>query len=107
MHRASAAGPSCKGGSVFAASAGAAVSGEQLRQGFARSNRYFDSTTAEVCATIKKRTGARANLGSPPLIVNASKGKRLQPAANAGAALLGRALSFSRCRFAPVIHRQP
>ena len=36
----------------------ATVSLEQLRQGSARSNSYFDSTTAEVCATIKRRTGA-------------------------------------------------
>jgi hypothetical protein len=64
------------------------VSREQLRQGSARSNRYFDSTTAEVRATIKKRTGQGANLGSPSLIVNTSKGKRLRPAANAGAVLL-------------------
>src|SRR6516225_7350811 len=37
----------------------AAVSWEQLRQGSALSNRYLDSTTAEECATIKKRTRAR------------------------------------------------
>src|SRR6516225_11501049 len=36
----------------------ATVSLEQLRQGSVRSNHYFDSTTAEVCATIKERTGA-------------------------------------------------
>jgi len=41
----------------------ATVSLEQRRQGSARSNSYFDSTTAEVCATIKQRTGAWANLG--------------------------------------------
>ena len=47
----------------------AAVSREQLRQGSALSNRHFDSTTAEVCATIKLRTGPWANLGKSTLVV--------------------------------------
>ena len=36
----------------------ATVSLEQLRQGSALSKRHFDSTTAEVCATIKLRSRA-------------------------------------------------
>src|SRR5215471_4766966 len=49
----------------------ATVSLEQRRQGSTRSTRYFDSTTAEACATIKQRTGARGLIfGSPSLVVN-------------------------------------
>jgi len=66
----------------------AAVSREQLRQRSALANRHFDSTTAEACPTIKPRTGARGQSWEPIPDRNTSKGKRLQPAANAGAVLL-------------------
>ena len=57
-----------------------AVSRKQLRQGFTRPNRYFDSITAEVCVTIKQRTGGNGLiLGSPSLVVSTSQGNGSGP----------------------------
>jgi len=57
----------------------AAVSREQLRQGSALSNRHFDSTTAEVCASIKLRAGHGLILGSPPWSLTLAKGNGSSP----------------------------
>ena len=89
MHRASATGPSCRGGLCFCRLSRAVVSREQLRQDSARSNAISTPQRLECASRLNGERGQGANLGSPSLIVNTSKGKRLQPAANAGAVLLG------------------